>query len=228
MTQSSLEFVRQMKGNHRCIDCNYPQPDWASVTFGVVFCIECSGKHRSLGVHIDFVRSLVMDSWDEKQVSYMINGGNETYKHFLKQNGLAHLFHPLHEHDGDDSPLIYTDSITRADIIARYDNDAARLYKAVLKARVEGHPIPLDLPAITMSNNPALPATSALKDGNSTEIQKRVMMGFGSDPTYDPTTGRYLEEASNEQGLLTTQNLFIVLGALAIITGYILFKHHER
>jgi hypothetical protein len=54
------------------------------------------------------------------------------------------------------------------------------------------------------------------------------MMGFGSDPTYDPITGSYLEESSHEQGILTTQNVLIALGALAIITGYLLLKQHGR
>jgi hypothetical protein len=229
MTQSSLDYIRHMKGNHRCIDCNYPQPDWASVRFGVLFCIDCSGKHRSLGVHIDFVRSLLMDSWDDKQVSYMINGGNDSYKQYLKQNGLSHLFDPVHEPDGDDAPLIYTASITRENIIKRYDNHAARNYKALLKARVEGQPVPLEHPESASSSfSHVLPSTSMTSDGGSSESPKRVMMGFGSDPTYDPITGSYLEESSHEQGILTTQNVLIALGALAIITGYLLLKQHGR
>jgi hypothetical protein len=32
-------------------------------------CLDCSGRHRALGVHISFVRSVSMDSWSEKQVN---------------------------------------------------------------------------------------------------------------------------------------------------------------
>jgi hypothetical protein len=38
------------------------EPDWASINLGVMMCIECSGIHRSLGVHVSKVRSLTLDT----------------------------------------------------------------------------------------------------------------------------------------------------------------------
>jgi stromal membrane-associated protein len=43
---------------------------------GAFCCLECSGSHRRLGVHISFVRSINLDSWKEKEVMSMENGGN--------------------------------------------------------------------------------------------------------------------------------------------------------
>jgi Arf-GAP/coiled-coil/ANK repeat/PH domain-containing protein len=56
-----LESLRKIPGNLVCADCGAPDPDWASVNLGVLLCIECSGIHRQLGVHISKVRSCTLD-----------------------------------------------------------------------------------------------------------------------------------------------------------------------
>ena len=45
-----------LDANSICADCYSRDPDWASLNLGVVICIECSGVHRSLGVHVSKVR----------------------------------------------------------------------------------------------------------------------------------------------------------------------------
>ena len=49
-------------GNGYCADCAAANPMWASISFGVTICLQCAGTHRSIGVHISFVRSIDMDS----------------------------------------------------------------------------------------------------------------------------------------------------------------------
>ncbi|XP_028275584.1 arf-GAP with coiled-coil, ANK repeat and PH domain-containing protein 2-like [Parambassis ranga] len=64
-------------GNQRCCDCGEEEPRWASINLGVTMCIECSGIHRSLGVHLSKVRSLTLDSWEAEQLKLLCVLGND-------------------------------------------------------------------------------------------------------------------------------------------------------
>lgn len=70
--------------NKLCVDCGSPNPQWASVTFAVYFCLQCAGVHRSFGVHISFVRSVTMDSWQQEQARRMEVGGNQAFVTFME------------------------------------------------------------------------------------------------------------------------------------------------
>lgn len=52
---SKTQFNRLIQANPVCVDCGAKDPDWASISLAVMMCIECSGIHRSMGVHVSKV-----------------------------------------------------------------------------------------------------------------------------------------------------------------------------
>uniref|UniRef100_A0A3Q7FQZ5 Arf-GAP domain-containing protein n=1 Tax=Solanum lycopersicum TaxID=4081 RepID=A0A3Q7FQZ5_SOLLC len=51
-----LEGLLKLPENRECADCRGRAPRWASINLGIFICLQCSGHHRSLGVHISKVR----------------------------------------------------------------------------------------------------------------------------------------------------------------------------
>ena len=46
MNAADYEKIRRLPGNDFCADCEGPDTEWASVTFGILLCADCSGVHR--------------------------------------------------------------------------------------------------------------------------------------------------------------------------------------
>jgi hypothetical protein len=87
--EASLKFLRSIPGNNACVDCGAQDPQWASISYGVLVCLKCSGRHRSFGVSHSIVKSLQLDTWEHSlSVLKMLEGGNAQWNRFLSRHGM--------------------------------------------------------------------------------------------------------------------------------------------
>ncbi|KAJ9676513.1 hypothetical protein PVL29_021839 [Vitis rotundifolia] len=100
--EKPIDALRRVLGNDKCADCGAPEPDWASLNLGVLICIECSGIHRNLGVHISKVRSLVLDVkvWEPSVLTLFLALGNN-YANSIWED----LLNPSTGSQADDTPV---------------------------------------------------------------------------------------------------------------------------
>lgn len=87
-SQKQLSELQKSEENNKCFECDTSNPQWASPKYGIFICLECAGTHRSLGVHISFVRSVTMDQFKAEELKLMEAGGNAKARSYFEENGV--------------------------------------------------------------------------------------------------------------------------------------------
>ena len=57
---------------------------WLSTNFGIIVCIECSGIHREMGVHISKIQSLTLDNIGTSQLLVSRLMSNEQFNKVME------------------------------------------------------------------------------------------------------------------------------------------------
>ncbi|XP_043363277.1 arf-GAP with SH3 domain, ANK repeat and PH domain-containing protein 1 isoform X4 [Dermochelys coriacea] len=84
LTKAIIDDIQRLPGNEVCCDCGSPDPTWLSTNLGILTCIECSGIHREMGVHISRIQSLELDKLGTSELLLAKNVGNNSFNDIME------------------------------------------------------------------------------------------------------------------------------------------------
>ncbi|KAL8181748.1 UNVERIFIED_CONTAM: Arf-GAP with SH3 domain, ANK repeat and PH domain-containing protein 1, partial [Gekko kuhli] len=86
LTKAIIDDIQRLPGNDVCCDCGSSDPTWLSTNLGILTCIECSGIHREMGVHISRIQSLELDKLGTSELLLAKNIGNNSFNEIMEGN----------------------------------------------------------------------------------------------------------------------------------------------
>lgn len=173
--EKEFEKLMEDEANRTCCDCGINSlnpilgnvsPQWSSVNNGVFICYNCSGSHRTFGMQISFVKSLTMDSWTDRQLSLMKEGGNGKFKAFTDTYNLS-----------QESPAIKYKTIA----VEYYRKSVSIMLIFQLKAKAGNEAFDEPPPSIELGREVAPEFSQVLPAEPSQEKPKKNAFGYISD-----------------------------------------------
>ena len=198
---AAAKAIRAIAGNMNCADCSAPEPAWAVYNAGVVVCIDCSGVHRQLGVHVSRVKSLDLDDWPPELVAVMCAIGNQMANSVLE-------------------------AVLKAGVKPnRHSTRDEREW--FVRAKYEHHHFAVNLAQVGAHGEPAQPVHQQLIDAVAAENVWRLLAAIYSLQTHASDSSSYSAEISRPYSAAdrrTALHVAVQLDSLAFVQLLILHQ----
>lgn len=169
-----LDELIKKEDNKLCADCGCRGPRWASINLGVLICISCSGIHRSLGVHLTFVRSVNLDTWTSEQVAQMQKWGNAQAKKYYEANIPNGYSIPNENSSVREKEIWIRDKYERKRFIPRDDVRSKKKQDTFDEARIKHEKVSEKVSASRKNSREKKPSTHSTHSAPATAPSKKV------------------------------------------------------
>ncbi|XP_037275442.2 ARF GTPase-activating protein GIT1 isoform X1 [Rhipicephalus microplus] len=213
MSRGKLRMVADV-----CGDCGASEPQWGSLSRGLLLCDECCSVHRSLGPHVSRVRHLHKAAWAPAQLSMVhslhTSGANAIWEHQLLEPGKAagrrkpsarDSLHPVKSEfiRAKHQNLAFVHRAAREGEQPTQEDLSKQLHASVRTANLETSLRLLAQGALPSHLHPDKGSTAlhvAARSGQACQVE--LLLVYGADPTAKDSQGMTPADCARDAGHL--------------------------